>query len=366
MTPDQARALELRESGMSRPDIAVKMGKSERQVKSLLYAARKWLSHDPSAQMAAKLSCAQVIPHSYWIKANGVSAYFKTGIDQDNGGLSLIDRVAEAFQNIPAYQAQESTFAWSDLLTVYPLMDLHMGMYAWGDETGGDDYDLQHAVNDIKTAFAGLDRLSPVGGEAILMLGGDTLHANDMRAETPKSKHKLDVDGRHYKVLDEAIKAISWIVEHLAARHEKVTVRVLAGNHDPESHLVLTFALAERYRDINRIVIEKSPLDLFMFRWGNSLIAAHHGDKSPPQRLAMMLADVCPFWSDVKYRHIMTGHIHHESAKDFPGIKWESLRAFCPPDAYGAGFAPRRAMTAQVFDSVKGRVLVASDPIGRE
>lgn len=364
MNEEQKQALELRESGMSRPEIAAAMGLTERQVKTRLADARRWLESDPSAQFAAKASGANVMPHSYWVKRDGVSAYFQT--PKEDSAASLIDLVSEAFNDIPAYVPQEAEFTDSDLCTVYPLMDLHMGMYAWGDETGGDDYDLQHASNDIKRAFASLDRLTPVGGQAVLILGGDTLHANDMRAETPKSKHKLDVDGRHFKVLDEAIKAIAWIIEHLAARHDKVTVRVLAGNHDPESHLVLTFALAERYRDISRIVIEKSPLDLFMFRWGNSLIAAHHGDKSAPQRLAMMLADTCSFWSEVKHRHILTGHIHHESAKDFPGIKWESLRAFCPPDAYGAGFAPRRAMTAMVFDSVKGRVLVASDPIGRE
>lgn len=365
MNDEQKRALELRESGMSRPEVAAAMGLTERQVKSRLEAARRWLEADPSARAAAVSVGSNTIPHSAWHKVDGKSVYYKYSADH-NEAVSLIDRVSEAFKDVPAYEAQEAEFTHSDLCTVYPLMDLHMGLYSWSEETGGDDYDLQHATNDIKRTFASLDRLTPAGGQAVLILGGDTLHANDMRAETPKSKHKLDVDGRHFKVLDEAIKAIAWIIEHLAARHDKVTVRVLAGNHDPESHMVLTFSLAERYRDISRIVVEKSPLDLFMFRWGKSLIAAHHGDKSPPQRLAMMLADTCNFWSEVKHRHILTGHIHHESAKDFPGIKWESLRAFCPPDAYGAGFAPRRAMTAMVFDSVKGRVLVASDPIGRE
>lgn len=365
MNDEQKRALELREYGMSRGEIAAAMGLTERQVKSRLELARKWLDADPAARGAAVAAGSTALPHSFWKKDGQYSVYYK--VDQDGqGGSDFLSQVSDAFKDIPAYVAQEAEFTASDLCTVYPLMDLHMGMYAWGDETGADDYDLQHAANDIKRTFASLDRLTPVGGQAVLILGGDTLHANDMRAETPKSKHKLDVDGRHFKVLDEAIKAIAWIIEHLAARHDKVTVRVLAGNHDQESHLVLAFALAERYRDISRIVVEKSPMDLFMFRWGNSLIAAHHGDKSPPQRLAMMLADTCTFWSEVRHRHILTGHIHHESAKDFPGIKWESLRAFCPPDAYGAGFAPRRAMTAMVFDSVKGRVLVASDPIGRE
>jgi len=129
--------------------------------------------------------------------------------------------------------------------------------------------------------------------------------------------------------------------------------------------MVLAFALGERYRKCDNVVVEKTPHDLFMMRHGNSLIAAHHGDKSPPQRLAMTLADVCPFWSDTRDRHILTGHIHHDSSKDFPGIKWHSLRAFCPPDAYGAAFAPRRALQAMVFHDKKGLVLTAHDAILR-
>lgn len=351
--------LALREQGLSREAIAAKTGLTKRQVKSALERARR----DPAVSAGMAQIGTNMVPSAMWVKTDTHSILLRPESAKEE---DLLARVAEAFADIPAYVAQDSVFAWSDLLTVYPVMDLHMGMYAWSEETGGDDYDLQLAENDIKRAFGSLAALTPPSGDALLILGGDTLHADNQNNETPKSKHKLDVDGRQFKVLDTAVRAIAWMVDHLANRHAKVTVRVLAGNHDPASHLILTFALAERYRNIERIVIDKSPMDLLMFRHGNSLIAAHHGDKAGPQRLAMMIADVCPFWSEVRHRHILTGHIHHESAKDFPGIKWESLRAFCPQDAYGAMFAPRRAMQAMVFDYNKGRVLTASDPIGRE
>lgn len=351
--------LALRESGLTRADIAAKTGKTERQVKSALERARR----DPAVAAGMAKIGTGLVPSAMWVKTDTHSVLLKPEAAKED---DFITRLAEAFSDIPAYEATEAEFVWSDLMTVYPVMDLHMGMYAWGDETGGVDYDLQHAENDIKRAFGSLAALTPASGDALLILGGDTLHADSPANETPKSKHKLDVDGRQFKVLDTAVRAIAWMVDHLAARHPKVTVRVLAGNHDPSAHLVLTFALYERYRNVDRIVIDKSPMDLLMFRHGNSLIAAHHGDKAPPQRLAMVIADACPFWSEVRHRHILTGHIHHESAKDFPGIKWESLRAFCPQDAYGAMFGPRRAMQAMVFDYHKGRVLVASDPIGRD
>lgn len=364
MTPDQKRVYEAVQSGLTVKQAAKTLAIGYECAKSRYKRAKKWIDADPAFTGAAEAAGSHVIPHSFWKKDGQYSVYYKVPQEEDaNSGL--VERVSEAFKDIPAYEPVATTVDASDLLTVYPVADAHLGLYAWSEETGQQDYDLAHAESDLKAAFGALDILTPRSGSALLILAGDTLHANDFRNETPKSKHKLDVDGRHFKVLETAIRAIAWMIEHLASRHDKVTVRVLAGNHDPESHLVLTFALAERYRNVSRIVIDKSPMDLLMFRHGNSLIAAHHGDKSPPQRLAMMIADVCPFWSEVRYRHVITGHIHHESAKDFPGIKWESLRAFCPPDAFGAGFSPRRALQAMVFDKVKGRILTAHDPIDR-
>jgi hypothetical protein len=68
----------------------------------------------------------------------------------------------------------------------------------------------------------------------------------------------------------------------------------------------------------------------------------------------MYLADTCPEWSATRDRHILTGHIHHDSIKDFPGVKWWSLRAFCPPDEYGAAFGGRRALQSLTFDDKTG------------
>ena len=359
MTPEQKQALTLREQGMSRSSIARVMNKTERQVKSLLLKARQWSNADPAAQTAANAAGSHSLPHSFWVKTDTHSIYYKTPQTEQHAREWWTD----AFADIPAWEPQPVEIEASNLLSVYPVFDLHHGMLAWGDETKAQDYDLDHAAADLKSAVARLHQLTPKGGEALLILGGDTLHIDDGRNETPQSRHKLDADGRYYKVLDTAIKSIAWLIETLAYRHDKVKVRVLAGNHDIHSHLALSFALAERYRDTPRITVEKNPHDLFMHRHGACLIAAHHGDKSPPQRLAMYLSDICPYWSETRHRHILTGHIHHDSAKDFPGVKWQSLRAFCPPDAYGAGFGSRRSLRVMVFDDKRGLVLTAEDGV---
>lgn len=359
----QQEAYRLHGEGMPRASIAETLGISARQARR--YIEKQRAIADPAVVNAMKAAQSNVPPHSFWVKDGSHSVYYQ--VPKSDTQDDWLERVADAFASVPP--APEPKTVWDgrgELMTVYPVMDMHIGMFAWGKETGGQDYDLDNAQCDVFDAFAALGDLTPMGGPAVLILGGDTLHADDTRNQTPASGHHLDVDGRHYKVLDTAINTVCWMVDYLAKRHSSVTVRVLRGNHDVHSHMVLTFALDARYRASETVAVDKSPRDLFMMQHGICMIAAHHGDKSPPQRLVGMIADVCPFWSATRDRHVLTGHIHHDSSKDFPGAKWHSLRAFCPPDAYGAGFAPRRALQAMVFHDKKGLVMTAHEPIWRE
>ncbi|MGB3391028.1 MAG: hypothetical protein WBA88_23955 [Pseudaminobacter sp.] len=279
---------------------------------------------------------------------------------------TVLERAANVFASLPkapAIPVPKTTNA--DLLTLYPCFDIHYGMRAWSDETGYDDYDTKLAASDLNMALGNVMALSPDSEEAIVLIGGDFFHGDDNTNQTPRSHNPLDVDGRHFKVLDTGIEVVAATVERAASKHRRVTVRVLRGNHDEHSHMVLTLALAQRYRDHARIVVDKDPRDIFMHQWGKCLIAAHHGDKQKPERLAMVLAEICPFWSAAPHRIVFTGHKHHQQSNDFPGIEWEQFRAFCPPDAYGAQFAPRRAMHAITFHKESGIATRAKDPIQR-
>ena len=278
-----------------------------------------------------------------------------------------LQRIRVAFEGMqPAKVARPPKQIMDDLCTVYPLMDVHYGMHAWGKETG-TDYDLKLANGDMRKAFAKVSALTPPSAESVLIIGGDFFHADDTKAETPAHKHNLDVDGRHFKVLDDGVEIISEVIDTLLYKHSKLTVRVMRGNHDEHSHLVLTFALGQRYRSEPRVDIEKNPRDLFMKQWGKVLISAHHGDRAPPERLTLYLSDVCPYWSETRHRYCFTGHVHKDQAKDVGPLRWESLRAFCPADAYaaGMGYAARRALQSITFHNVDGLVQRNMDPIER-
>lgn len=371
--PDVIRALEVWDS-LEKPrtkDIADAMGwnwcKADRYIKCGLEARDR----DPAVSLGMEAVGTGIVPAGMWIK---------TGKDEDGVSRSvylkpaqepvedILEKIAAAFESVqPAVAVTPPESVMDDLCTVWPVMDLHLGMRAWGAETGEQDYDLGLACQDLRYAFAKVLALTPASKEAVLILGGDTLHADDDKAETPQSKHKLDVDGRQFKVTDTAIQIISEIIETLLGKHAFLTVRVLRGNHDPNAHRTLTFALAERYRDEPRILVEKDPRDLFMKQWGRAAIFAHHGDRGKPDRMALYISDVCPFWSQTKHRHYLVGHVHHDHAKDIGPLRYESLRAFCPPDSYaaGMGYGPRRALQALTFHNRDGLVLRALDPIGR-
>lgn len=362
MTEDQRRAVTLRDSGATRKQIAQTMGRTERQVKRLLENAKKWERADPAARTAANAAGSNALPHSFWVKTDTHSVYYKTPTEQDDFLQSIVDILSD----IPAYQPQPFTMIDNDLLTVYPLYDIHAGMMAWGRETGGQDYDLDLFHTDLLRAIETVSRRSPDAGHALVIFGGDTLHVDDYSNETPASRHKQDADGRFEKIADVAIHATAHAIEALLDKHARVTVVVLRGNHDESSHIILKAALKERYRLTDRVVFQPCVRDVFWLKHGKSLIFAHHGDKMPPQRLAMIVADQCPHWSDTRYRVALTGHTHSLKVQDFPGVTHYTLRAFAPADAYGASFGGVRGICAMTFSERTGLTVSAHDPIERD
>lgn len=356
---EQITAARLKAEGLTRAEIAEQMGLTKRQVKSRLSGI------DPAIQQAMKHVGTDMEPSMVWIKDEGYSVQLKPRGDDP---VDMVERIAEAFDGVTVAAPVVAPLSVNeDLLTMYPVFDFHYGMLAWGAETG-QDYDTKLAESDLHTALEKTFAMTPNSKEALLLIGGDFFHANDNSAETPKSKHKLDVDGRHKRVLRSGVELLAYVCERLLSKHEKVTVRVLEGNHDQESHEVLTIGLDQRYRDNERLTVDMREKDLFDMQWGDCLIAAHHGDKSKPERLALHIADNVEYWSETYHRHVYTGHIHHHKALDLGAIQWESLRAFCPADAYAAGhhYSSRRQMQSVTFHKEDGVVLRVYDPVRRK
>ena len=326
---------------------------------------------DPAIAAAAKSVGTNMIPTLAWAKTkpdeNGMA--YSVLLKPEPLPDDTLNRIRAAFEDMkPAEPVAPPGNVMADLCNVIPLFDVHFGMLAWGRETGVQNYDMEVATGDLKYAFEKVLSLTPVAEQAILIIGGDFFHADDNTSETPANRHKLDVDGRYHKIIEQAVEVLGYVIGRVQSRHRKTIVRVLRGNHDVNSHVALKFALSQRYRKDGSVEVDMDPRDFFMAQWGRSAIFAHHGDKAPPERMTLYVSDVCPFWSETRHRHFYTGHVHKDTARDVGPLRWESLRAFCPPDSYaaGMGYAGRRALRIDTYHRVDGRVLTATDPIERD
>lgn len=246
-----------------------------------------------------------------------------------------------------------------DLLPRYLIADVHFGMRAWKDETGAE-YSIAIAAQRMAEASAMLINAAPYTDRAIILNLGDTLHQNDSKNMTPTSGHILDVDGRFAQAAMAAVKSHVAMIEAAKAKHKHIEVVVLAGNHDPDFTHMLAIALVMRYETDDRVTVHWNPSKLWVFEFGRNMLAAHHGDKTKPDRLAMLVADVhAPMWGRTYWRYLDTGHIHQDSSKDIGGIFWESHRAITTRDAAAAGFGytGRSTMKCVTVHRERGEVM---------
>lgn len=231
-------------------------------------------------------------------------------------------------------------------------------MRAWREETR-EDYDTDIASARIIDWMGRLVASAPPSRRAIILDHGDLTHGDDQTNQTPRSKHNLDVDTRHFKTLDVTIMTMAAAIELALAKHAEIIVRILPGNHNPNSYLAVMFALSERYRDEPRVKIIKVPGEFFIYQFGKVMLAGHHGDKAKAERLVMFLADQYPgIWGSTRHRFLFTGHLHHNLSQDIGGVKVERLRAVTARDAYSVAHAytARAELQAITYHRHKGEV----------
>jgi UDP-2,3-diacylglucosamine pyrophosphatase LpxH len=245
-----------------------------------------------------------------------------------------------------------------DLLAVYPLGDPHIGLHAWGKETG-EDFDLNIARQLTTSAVDRLVESAPAAHTAILLPLGDVFHANDQSNQTPAHKHPLDVDGRYVKVLHVGVQVFRYAIQTLLEKHQKVVVRFVSGNHDPQAIWALAFTIAAFFDNEPRVEVDLSPSAHWYYRFGKVLLGATHGDKSRANQLmGVMAADRAEDWGQTRHRHWLCGHVHHSSVQEFHGCTVETFRTLAAADSYAAGYGYRagRDMRCIVYSSEHGEI----------
>lgn len=246
------------------------------------------------------------------------------------------------------------------LLTLTPCNDWHVGMYAWRAETGAN-WDLKLAEDIIGKGMDELVARSPCSAEAIVLGGGDLLHADNKDNQTAKSHNVLDVDGRYQKVLMAASRLMVRAVDAHLLRHKHVIVRILPGNHDEHSSVAVAYFLLAWYRDEPRVTVDVDPSLFFWFRRGLVFLGATHGHTVKINAMPGIMAHRrAEDWGASRFRYIHGFHLHHTAkyASEGNGVISEVHQAPIPQDAWhvGAGFLSGRSLQSITYHTSYGEV----------
>lgn len=283
---------------------------------------------------------------------------------------SLVRDLQEAFAKhegtAPVLPAPEQVS--EELLTIYPVPDLHMGMYAWGPECG-DDYDTEIATRNAIQAISKLVGRSAPSRDAVLLIKGDFFHQNDQSNATPLHKHRLDVDGRWDRVYLQGCQLLLTLVDLILQKHERLEFVVIPGNHDEDAARVLRVSMMLHYQNHPRVWVYDRPGYFWYRRFGSTLLGAQHGHtmRDPKDMALTMAADCAEDWGKSRFRQIFTGHIHHERSREITGqVRWESFQTPAPNDAYsrGGGYRSGRSLSSITIHTENGEVGRNREPIG--
>ncbi len=246
----------------------------------------------------------------------------------------------------------------SDFMSVIPIGDPHIGMYAWAQETGAP-FDLEVAERNMCAAVDKLVDLAPDCEECVIVSLGDTFHADSPDNRTARSGHALDVDTRWGKVLQVGIRIMQRCIDRALERFPRVRFISAIGNHDDNSAVMLGMCLAAFYSREPRVFVDTTPGKFHWIRFGECLIGVTHGDTVKKEQLGPIMATDRPKdWGETKHRMWLTGHIHHDSRREYPGVVVESFRTLAARDAWhtAAGYRSGRDLHLDVWHSRWGRI----------
>lgn len=269
-------------------------------------------------------------------------------------------RAASGRIRLPARKAvkRPSSGQWQLLV----ISDTHFGAYAWGQTTGGADYDLGIAEARVGDAAG---RLLAVGDEhrparRTIALLGDIFHF-DTPAGTTTSGTPLERDGRLQKVVNVACDVIIGIVER-SAETAPTDVIVVNGNHDEVLTWAMQRILIERFRNSGRAKINRGFTGRQYISDGKNLIGFAHGHKAKAKLPQIMALERPKEWSQSVYREWHTGHLHHQAAANnkpldtLQGVVVRTAPTVCPPDDWHSanGFIGARQCMESFFYRPEG------------
>jgi len=286
--------------------------------------------------------------------------WLKTNVEKQQIADILRQVIDNYVEDLPKFKKKDYTAAHvsQDLMAVYPLGDPHIGMKAYKDESG-EDWDLKTAQESFCGVFDRLVTSAPSCERAVIVNLGDFFHRDNVAGVTERHRHNLDTDGNYLMMVDTGLKIIIQMIDSALEHHKSVEVINTIGNHDDTGAMFLQAALRHMYANEPRLVIHCTSSLFQYFTHGNSFFGVHHGHTCKADKLPLVMATDKPKeWGNAMYRSWLTGHIHHDTLKEFAGCTVESFRTIAAKDSYASagGYRSLQDSKALVIHKKYGEV----------
>jgi hypothetical protein len=234
-----------------------------------------------------------------------------------------------------AYGVGRKSGGHSRTLQALVLADPHIGKYAWGRETGWEDYDISIATKLIRESVAELLETNLSVERRALWCLGDLLHYDTPHGTTTKGT-PLDRDGRVEKMLEEAVATLCDVINDMSSRGP-VDVALVPGNHDAVMTIALRQILSAEFRGARNVTIDCRNTTRKYITYGKCLLGLTHGDKAKKRLHELMAIEAREEWGASLYREIHTGHLHSMAeVETISGVVVRTHPALCPPDGWHA------------------------------
>ncbi|NML34932.1 winged helix-turn-helix domain-containing protein [Paraburkholderia antibiotica] len=313
----------------------------------------------------------KTVPDGFVVK--GVSTYYddegkprgqwvKSAVNAERQAEIFREACAAMAETLPRVKPAPLPAGTSDALcNLYTFTDYHLGMLAWGKETGAD-WDLKIAERTLVSAFAHMIDAAPKASTAFIAQLGDFLHSDGsggMLPVTPLHSNILDQDGRYSKIVGVAIRVLRRIVDFALERHQKVVVLMAEGNHDLSSSVWLRAMFRALYENEPRVTVIDSESPYYAWQHGTNMLGFHHGHLTRKESMPLLFASKFPaMWGATTKRVIHTGHQHHKDEKEHNGVTVVQHRTLAANDAHSArhGYVSERSAQAITYHAQYGEV----------
>ena len=287
--------------------------------------------------------------------------WVKTQADLEAQNQLFLAAIEEISSGIPRYAQEEKASLTDDnsnYMNLYTLTDYHLGMMAWGLESGVDWNTKISEETFYKSIGRMVDQSAPAA-IGVLNLQGDFLHTDMMEAVTPTNHHSLDTDVRFPQLIEVAVRSIKYAADKMLNKHPKVVLLIAQGNHDIASTHWLQMLFKMYYENTPEVNVVVSPNPYYCIEFGKTMLVVHHGHKADVGKMSSSVAGLFPkAWGNTEYRYAHMGHRHHKVIKENFGLIVEQHQTLAPKDAYSAhgGYIAERGANVITYSKDHGEV----------